>query len=155
MFAGVGQVYERGNYPDAFVRIVSNGYFKAMGIPLLAGRDFTEHDDTTSEKVIIINDALARRLWPGQDPIGQMVTQDDGRRVVGVVGGVRHVTVEQESGSEMYLPIRQTNDFSAVELVVRTSLPERHRRATHSSSFEATRSQSGLKRISKRTTAGG
>ena len=121
---GVGQVYERENFPTAFVRIVSNGYFKAMGIPLLAGRDFTEHDTASSEQVIIINDTLARRLWPDQNPIGQMVTQDGGRRVVGVVGGVRHVTVEQESGSEMYLPIRQTDDFSAVELVVRTSLPE-------------------------------
>ena len=122
--AAVGQVYEREHHPSAFVRIVSNGYFKAMGIPLLAGRDFTEHDTASSERVIIINDTLARRLWPGQDPIGQMVTQDDGRRVVGVVGGVRHVKVEEDSGSEMYVPIRQTNDFSAVELVVRTSLPE-------------------------------
>jgi len=121
---GVGQVYEREHFPSAFVRIVSNGYFKTMGIPLLAGRDFTEHDGPSSEKVIIINDTLARRLWPGQNAVGQMVTQDGGRRVVGVVGGVRHVTVEQESGSEMYLPIRQTDDFSAVELVVRTSLPE-------------------------------
>ena len=121
---GVGQVYEREHHPSAFVRIVSNGYFKAMGIPLLAGRDFTEHDAASSEKVIIINDTLARRLWPGQDPIGQMVTQDGGRRVVGVVGGVRHVKVEEDSGNEMYLPIRQTTDFSAVELVVRTSLPE-------------------------------
>jgi predicted permease len=109
---------------------VSNGYFKAMGIPLLAGRDFTEHDAANSEKVIIINDALARRLWPGQDAVGQMVTQDGGRRVVGVVGGVRHVKVEEESGSEMYLPIRQTNDFSAVELLVRTSLPEETLRTT-------------------------
>ena len=122
--AGVGQVYTRENYPSAFVRIVSNGYFKAMGIPLLAGRDFTEHDNAASEQVIIINDSLARRLWPDQNPIGQMVTQDGGRRVVGIVGGVRHVTVEQESGLEMYLPIRQTDDFSAVELVVRTSLPD-------------------------------
>ena len=122
--AGVGQVYDRENYPSAFVRIVSNGYFKTMGIPLLAGREFSEHDRASSEQVIIINDTLARRLWPGQNPIGQMVTQDGGRRVVGMVGGVRHVTVEQESGSEMYLPIRQTDDFSAVELVVRTSLPE-------------------------------
>ena len=122
--AGVGQVYTRENFPSAFVRIVSNGYLKAMGIPLLAGRDFTEHDTAASEQVLIINDTLARTLWPGQNPIGQMVTQDGGRRVVGVVGGVRHVTLEQESGSEMYLPIRQTDDFSAVELVVRTSLPE-------------------------------
>jgi predicted permease len=122
--SGVGQVWERGHYPTAFVRIVSDGYFKAMGIPLIAGRDFTEHDAAHSEQVIILNDTLARKLWPGQDPIGQMVTQDGGRRVVGVVGDVRHLRVEEESGSEMYLPIRQTTDFSAVELVVRTSLPE-------------------------------
>jgi predicted permease len=122
--AGKGQVYERENYPEAFVRIVSDGYLEAMGIPLLAGRDFTSHDTTASEQVIIVNKTLAERLWPGQDPIGQMVTQDGGRRVVGVVGGVRHVTVEQDSGSEMYLPMRQTNDYSAVQLVVRTTLPQ-------------------------------
>ncbi len=122
--AGKGQVYERDDYPEAFVRIVSNGYLQAMGIPLLAGRDFTDHDTTESEKVIIVNKTLAERLWPGQDPIGQVVTQDGGRRVVGVVGGVRHVTVEQDSGSEMYLPMRQTNDYSAVQLVMRTTLPQ-------------------------------
>jgi hypothetical protein len=51
--AGVGQVYTRENFPSAFVRIVSNGYLKAMGIPLTAGRDFTEHDTAASEQVII------------------------------------------------------------------------------------------------------
>ncbi len=122
--AGKGQSYERDHYPEAFVRIVSNGYLQAMGIPLLAGRDFTERDTPKTEQVIIINETLAHKLWPGQDAIGQMVTQDGGRHVVGVVVGVRHITVEQDSGSEMYLPIRQTTDFSAVELVVRTTLPQ-------------------------------
>ena len=122
--AGKGQIYQKDDHPEAFVRIVSEGYLKAMGIPLLAGRDFTDHDTPQSEPVIIVNKTLAERLWPGQDPIGQVVTQDGGRRVVGVVGGVRHVTVEEESGSEMYLPMRQTNDFSAVQLVVRTNLPK-------------------------------
>ena len=102
---------------------MSNGYLKAMGIPLLSGRDFTERDTPSSELVIIINETLAHKLWPGQNPIGQMVTQDGGRRVVGVVGDVRHVTLEQGSGSEMYLPIRQTTDYSSVDLVVRTTLP--------------------------------
>jgi predicted permease len=107
-----------------------------MGIPLLAGRDFTEHDTANSEQVIIINNTLARKLWPGQDPIGKMVTQDDGRRVVGVVGDVRHVKVEEESGNEMYLPIRQTTDFSAVEMVVRSSLPENTLRNTIRSALQ-------------------
>ncbi|HEY9502450.1 MAG TPA: ABC transporter permease, partial [Pyrinomonadaceae bacterium] len=106
--AAKGQVYDKNDYPEAFVRIVSDGYLKAMGIPILSGRDFTDRDSPNSEQVIIVNETLARRLWPGQDPIGQMVTQDGGRRVVGVVGGVRHVTVEQDSGNEMYIPIRQT-----------------------------------------------
>jgi len=120
--AAKGQVYDKDNYPEAFVRIVSDGYLKTMGIPILSGRDFTDRDSPNSEQVIIVNETLARRLWPGQDPIGQMVTQDGGRRVVGVVGGVRHVTVEQDSGNEMYIPIRQTTDFAAVELVMRTTL---------------------------------
>ena len=121
--AGKGQVYERDQYPEAFVRIVSNGYLKAMGIPLLAGRDFTERDTPSSEHVIIINETLARKLWPGQDPIGQMVTVDGERQVAGVVGDVRHLALEKGSGSEMYLPIRQTTDYSSVDLVVRTTLP--------------------------------
>ena len=109
--------------PDAFVRIVSDGYLNAMGIPLRAGRDFTERDTPSTEPVILINETLARTLWPGQNPIGQIVDQDNGRRVVGVVGDVRHLALEQVSGCEMYLPMRQCNDYSSVDLVVRTSLP--------------------------------
>ncbi len=119
------QVYSKGHPPpDAFVRIVSDGYLKAMGIPLRAGRDLTERDTASSKPVILINETLARALWPGRDPIGQTVQYVDvERQVVGVVGDVRHLAVEQGSGSEMYLPIRQTNDYSSVDLVVRTILP--------------------------------
>jgi predicted lysophospholipase L1 biosynthesis ABC-type transport system permease subunit len=74
--------------------------------------------------VILINETLARPLWPGRDPIGQTVTYTDvDRQVVGVVGDVRHLALEQKSGCEMCLPIRQTNDYSSVDLVVRTALP--------------------------------
>jgi predicted lysophospholipase L1 biosynthesis ABC-type transport system permease subunit len=72
---------------------------------------------------VIVNETLARTLWPGQDPIGQIVTQDGGRRVVGVVADVRHEAPEKPGDSEMYRPMRQTLDFSAVQLVVRTALP--------------------------------
>jgi len=118
-----GVVYSRDNYPEAFVRIISDGYFRAMGIPMLEGRDLTARDLPTTEKVIVINATLAHRLWPGRDAIGQIVNADVDRRVVGVVGDVRHLALEQASGSEMYLPMRQTQDYGSVDLVVRTSLP--------------------------------
>ncbi|HEV8146399.1 MAG TPA: ABC transporter permease [Bryobacteraceae bacterium] len=116
-----GVVYERGRFPTAFVRIVSDGYFGGMGIPLRAGRDFTELDTPASKPVIIVNETLARTLWPGENPIGKIMLRPD-REVVGVVGDVRHIALEQGSGSEMYLPIRQTNDYPSVDLVVRTAL---------------------------------
>lgn len=119
-----GQTYERGQNPDAFVRIVSDGYLRAMGIPLRAGRDFTSRDTPTSPRVIVINETLARRLWPGEDPLGRLMTADVERQVVGVVGDVRHLALEQEAGSEMYLPIRQTDDYASVALVVRGTLSE-------------------------------
>ncbi len=71
----------------------------------------------------MINESLARTLWPGQNAVGQMLAQDGGRQVVGVVGDVRHGAIEDVGGGEMYLPIRQTFDYAAVDLVVRTSLP--------------------------------
>ena len=119
------QVYSRNHPPpDTFVRIVSDGYLKSMGIPLRAGRDIEKRDDASAKPVILINETLARTLWPGRSPIGQTATYVDvDREVIGVVGDVRHVTPEQSSGCEMYLPIRQTNDYSSVDLVVRTTLP--------------------------------
>jgi ABC-type antimicrobial peptide transport system permease subunit len=73
----------------------------------------------------VINETMARTLWPGQNPLGQMITVD-GRTFVGVVGvvaDVRHEALEKVSGSELYLPMRQTADYAAMQLVVRTALP--------------------------------
>jgi predicted permease len=121
--AAKGQVYKREEYPDGYVRIVSDGYFKAMGVPLRAGRDFSERDDMSVEKVIIINETLARFLFPGRNPIGQIVNADrPDRTVIGVVGDVHHLALEEKSGNEFYIPIRQTQDYGSVDLVVRTSL---------------------------------
>jgi len=118
-----GQVYLPGQYPDAFVRIVSDGYLRPMGIPLRAGRDINERDTPSTELVILVNETMARRLWPGQNALGQIVRADKERRVVGVVGDVRHLALEQGAGLEMYIPIRQIDDFSSVDLVVRSRLP--------------------------------
>jgi predicted permease len=119
-----GQTYLPGQAPVAFVRIVSEGYLKAMRIPLRAGREFTPRDSDFNESVIIINETLARTLWPGQDPIGQKIlgVSRTEATVVGVAGDVRHLALEREAGSEMYLPIRY-GGWSSVDLVVRTKLP--------------------------------
>jgi len=105
------------------VRIVSDGYIGAMGIPLRAGRDLSERDTAGADQVIVINETMARTLFPGQNAIGQIVDVHRGRRVVGIVSDVRHLALEEGSGMEMYIPIRQTGDYSSVDLVVRTALP--------------------------------
>ena len=82
--SGKGQIYEKDHSPESFIRVVSDGYFDALGIPLKSGRVLTESDRASSEPVVVVNETLARTLWPGQDPVGQVMTQDGGRRVVGV-----------------------------------------------------------------------
>jgi predicted permease len=122
--AAKGVQYTPETYPIGFPRITSEGYFRAMGIPLRAGRDFTERDTKGSLNVIIINESLARNLWPGENPIGKIVRADNPERtVVGVVGDVHHMALEEASGNEFYIPMRQTQDYGSVDLVVRTSLP--------------------------------
>jgi predicted permease len=117
-----GHVYPKGQFPTAFVRVVSDGYIHAMGIPLKDGRDLEERDGPGTEPVMTINETMAHRLFPGDSAIGKIVRACGDRKVVGVVGDVRHLALEQGSGLEMYLPIRQCNDFSSVDLVVRTKL---------------------------------
>jgi predicted permease len=102
---------------------VSDGYLKALGIALIAGRDISDRDVPSGEPVIVINQTLARTLWPGQNAIGQIMRACGERHVVGVVGDVRHLALEQGAGMEMYLPMRQCNGISSVDLVVRSSLP--------------------------------
>ena len=90
-------------------------------------RDATSPRTTrrSGEPVMLVNETMARTLWPGQDPIGKFVLGPCAkeRRVVGVVGDVRHLALEQASGNEMYIPLRQCGDLPSADLVVRSSLP--------------------------------
>ncbi|MGC4051080.1 MAG: ABC transporter permease [Paludibaculum sp.] len=115
------RTYRKGERPNALVRIVDDGYLRTMKIALRSGRVFTAADNSSSEPVILINEMLARTLWPGEDPLGRQIRTSgpNAWRVVGVVGGVRYFGLETEFASEMYLPIRQMADFSSVDLVVR------------------------------------
>jgi len=122
-----GHVYEKNQHPEPFIRVVTEGYFEAAGIRLRAGRLLTERDRAASEPVLIVNETMARTAWPGENPVGQTITAYSGQPVLGVVVGVvadvRHEALEEASGPEMYLAMRQTGDYAAMQLVVRTVLP--------------------------------
>jgi predicted permease len=118
-----GVQYPPDEYPIAYPRIVDLHYLQTMQIPLRAGRFFDERDDGGAEKTVIINENLARKLWPDRDAIGQRVSVNGGSRVIGVVGNVRHGSLEEAGGNEMYLDYRQTGDWGGMEMVVRSSRP--------------------------------
>jgi ABC-type antimicrobial peptide transport system permease subunit len=93
-----------------------------MGIPLRSGRDLTPDDTSSTTPVILINETMARTLFAAGNPLGKIIRACGDRQVVGVVSDVRHLALEQASGLEMYLPIRQCRDFASVDLVLRTYL---------------------------------
>jgi predicted permease len=119
----VGEVYEEGQAPCVFPRIVDPGYLQAMRIPLVSGRHFAAEDSARARRVVILNQRLAARLWPGRDPLGRAIL-GLGREwsVVGVVGDVRHQSLEEEGGNELYFAIAQQPDWGSLDLVVRGSL---------------------------------
>lgn len=123
--AARGVTYEDGQRPPlAFPRMVDSRYLEVMRIPLLAGRHFTVHDDRNSTNVVILNETAARTLFPGEDPIGRTAVILEGEwQVAGVVGNVRHQSLEEASGLEMYLPMSQMFDYGTLALVVRSPLP--------------------------------
>ena len=97
----VGVAYRPGEGASVFPRIVDQHYLQAMQIPLRSGRYFDDRDTPTSAKTVIINENLAHALWPGRDPIGRLITQDNGTMVIGVVGNVRHGSLEEAGRNEI------------------------------------------------------
>ena len=94
----------------AHPRIVTSGYFRAAGIGLKAGRGFTAGDDARAPLVIVINETMARRYWPGQDAIGQrvqLVGDPNWRQIVGVIADVKHWGLDHDVNPEMYMPHEQ------------------------------------------------
>ena len=106
---------------------VSADFFRTLGTPLLRGRFFSIGDRPEAPRVAIINDALVRRSWPGQDPVGRRFTlgpQDsDGPRytVVGVVGNMRRQGLEREALPQMFVSLAQNPPSRNVDLFIRTS----------------------------------
>lgn len=101
---------------------VTPDYFKAMGITLIRGRLFTERDNSNAPRVAVINETMARRFFPDEDPIGKGINVTNGperfREIVGIVGDVKQYGLDQPSTLQTYEPFLQT-PFSGVTLVVR------------------------------------
>jgi putative ABC transport system permease protein len=104
-----------------FPRIVDTSYIRTMRIPLRAGRDFDSHDAMPSaQKVAVINETMARRLWPGRPAVGRIMSTGGGDfEIIGVASDVKHAALEESSGGEMYL-LGAQNGWSTEDLVVRT-----------------------------------
>jgi len=117
-----GKVFAPGELPEPLVYVITPGFIRAMGMGL-QGRDFTWADGPNSEKVVIINASMARRFWPGEDPVNKILMRGDEQdRVVGVVDDVHEESVESTLGAQVYYPCTQQGP-SRAQLVVRSSLP--------------------------------
>ena len=104
-------------------RFVSPGYFAAMGVPLVRGRLFDERDVKGAQETVIVNEALAQRFWPGQDPIGKRLERagkEPWRTVVGVVRDAKEFSVDDEPPISIYHPHDQF-PIGTMFLVVRSS----------------------------------
>ncbi|HEX8140381.1 MAG TPA: ABC transporter permease [Pyrinomonadaceae bacterium] len=120
-------------------QVISPGYFETMQIPLVRGRAFTERDAEDGPRVCVINETMARKYFPGEDPVGRRIAfgdtskEESWRTIVGIAGDVRHARMEEppfpgaytpyaqdrESWSRMSLVIRSTGDPSALAAAVR------------------------------------
>ncbi|HKF45257.1 MAG TPA: ABC transporter permease [Thermoanaerobaculia bacterium] len=106
-----GEVPRPGDSETVFVNTVSPGYFETLGVPILAGRDFTEADREGAPPVVIVNETLARRFWPGQDPLGKFL-QTGGERaatlqVVGVARDGKYLRMTEAPRPFAYFSILQ------------------------------------------------
>jgi putative ABC transport system permease protein len=123
------------NNAGAVYRSVSRGFFAALNVPLLIGREFDSQDGPGTERVVVINHAMATKYWPDQNPIGKLVRArsmepgPNGRpaawlTIIGVVGDVRTYGLETEPRPEMYVYYRQTPSWTfGMTALIRASVP--------------------------------
>jgi putative ABC transport system permease protein len=122
---------DRGEFPNTDIHLVGADYFQAMGVPLVRGRGFTPADRLGAVNVAVINATMARREWPGEDPIGKRLKvggpeelagpkekPEDWMTIVGVVGDVLQYGLDADPKTEVYIPHLQ-QPVSVGTLVVR------------------------------------
>ena len=106
-------------------RSASPGFFTTMGIAILRGRDFSDHDVNGAPQVVIINDSLSRRFFPGQDPVGKMIKfspeSKEQYQIIGVAADTRDIHLSSAPRPEIYFPILQ-DAYTEIHVVVRSTL---------------------------------
>ncbi|HEV3036279.1 MAG TPA: ABC transporter permease [Candidatus Angelobacter sp.] len=113
--------------PVAWYSSVMPNFHQTMGMALLKGRNFNDHDTADSQPVVLINQTMARRYWGDEDPVGKRISDSDPanpkwKEIVGIVGNVKYFTLEAEQPPMMYLPLQQTPN-PGMTLAVRTTGP--------------------------------
>jgi putative ABC transport system permease protein len=123
-----GRAVPLGQEPDVVTRVVSPQYFRSMGIRLLRGRELGDQDRADTSPVVVISETMARRYWPGEDPLGKRLapgsadSHDDWITIVGVVNDVRQFELDAEPKPQMYLSYEQSESFMLRDLVVKTDV---------------------------------
>ena len=127
-----GREVPPGERPEIDFRRASTGYFQTMGIPLLSGRLVTEQDVTNNSSFVLINEAMAKRFWPSEDPVGKRIStivssgqQIPWQTIVGVVGNVRHFGLDVEPRPEIYYHTNTQPPFGPVVVIRTTADPNR------------------------------
>jgi len=128
----VGRGYIREGRPatpeeagGAMYLVATPDYLRTMQIPLIAGRAFTDQDTDQSTRVLVVNETMAKQLWPGERPIGRHLTiwRDEKfpREIVGVVGDIK-ASLDTEAPQQMYVPYAQDANWSSMSFVIRTNV---------------------------------
>lgn len=112
----------KGMEPEVMVNTATPNYFETLGIPFIKGRLFGDQDQANTPPVLIINQTMARRFWPNQDPLGKQINSGGNvGTVVGVVGDAKHYWLEEESKPQMYGAYSQQPGLFAT-VVIRTTV---------------------------------
>ena len=121
-----GYARQRGESMSVYYHVVTPEYFATFGIPVLRGRGFGAEDRAQSRPVALVNEAMAARYWPGQDPIGRKIASGEiAYEVIGVVRNTRFISLRDDPKPLFYLALPQAEQ-PAVTLVVRTTVPPSH-----------------------------
>jgi predicted permease len=122
-----GYTTKQGEWVDPHMQFVSTGYFATLGVPVLAGRDFTERDDKGAPQVAIVNQRFADRYFAGRNPIGRRIGMggDPGTKldieIVGVVRDTRYESLREEIPYEVYQPYRQMDFVQGMSVYARAT----------------------------------